>query len=132
MSNAEKLRETMSLIEAVKSQISMTTVYVENEERWLHEMRREEEKLKRQQERVERLRYQHDCGAELLLYYSERLTELKAEAAALRNAVKVERMRELFAQANALEGALTEETLDSLRRNFGMGESSGGATYEAE
>lgn len=123
MSNAEKLRETLSLIEAVKSEISMTTVYVENESRWLNEMEREKKKLELQRERVERLRYRHDCGPELISYYEERLGELKAEAAALKNAVKVERMRELFAAANALEGEISDETLDSLRKNFGMGES---------
>lgn len=122
MSNAEKLKDCLAAIEAVKSEISITTVYVENEERWLQEMKREEEKLARQKEKVERLRLRRDTGPELISYYEERLVELKAEAAALRNMVKVERMRELFAQANALKGDLTEETLEALRRNHGMGD----------
>lgn len=120
MSNAEKLRDALAAIEAVKSEISITTVYVENEERWLQEMRREEEKLQRQKEKVDRLRYRRDCGPELISYYEERLVQLKAEASAARNAVKVERMRELFAQANGLKGEISEETLDSLRQNYGL------------
>lgn len=122
MTSAEKLRDVLSLIEALKSEISMTAVYQENEGRWLQEMRREEEKLKRQQEKVERLRYRRDCGAELIAYYEERILTLKSEAAALRNAVKVERMRELFIAANALQGDISDETMQSLRENFGLGE----------
>lgn len=122
MTNAEKLKEVLALIEALKSEISITSVYVENEERWASEMEREEKKLQLQKERVERLRYRRDCGPELIQYHEERILELKAEAAALRNRVKVERMQELFREANSLTGGLSEEVLDNLRKNFGMGE----------
>lgn len=122
MTKAEQLKEVLTLIEALKSEISITTVYVENEERWLAELAREEEKLERQKERVQRLRTRREHGVELISFHEERILQLKSEAAALRNAVKVEKMRELFKQANALEGELSDETLEALRKQFGMGE----------
>lgn len=98
MSTAEKIRELKQLIKAYESEISMHKLYLVNEHRWQTELRNEEERLRIQQQRVDRLKAYRETGEDGINRWYDRINEIKAQLALLENEDAVARYLKLLGQ----------------------------------
>lgn len=112
MTTTEELREMQCLLKAYESEINIRLVYLHNEERWANELAREMQKLKWQQEKVDRLMAYRQSGEEQLIAIYDRMATCKKKLIELRNKAAIEKLLKLQAQLDELsEGELPIEAL---------------------
>ncbi len=98
-----RLRELQATANAIKSEISMCQVYIDNPSRWRQEMEREEKKLQLQQERVDRLRKYSTHGEEMVSGWKSRYAQLQQEIHLVSNEALIDRVLRLQNDLNDIQ-----------------------------
>lgn len=105
-STSFRLKELTAMVGALKSEISIIHLYLDNEGRWQQELDRETKKLERQQARVDLLRRYRAEGWDMLAGIHARLEQYNKQIALLKNEHLIEKLVRLQTQINEINESM--------------------------